>query len=106
MTSSEKCVLGSVIHYFDWFVCFFIIELHELFVLFWSVIHCCSHHLQIFSPILWVVFSLVMVPFAVQNILSLTRFHLFIFVFIFFRRWLRKDIPVIYVKECSVNVLL
>ena len=107
MTSLEKCVLGPAINYFDWFVClFFVIELNELFVLFWRVIHCCSHHLIIFSPILWVVFSFVMVSFAVKNLLSLTRFHLFIFVFIFFRRWLRKGIPVIYVKECSVYVFL
>ena len=36
------------------------------------------------SPILWVVFSfLLMVSFAVQKVLSLIRSHLFIFVFMF-----------------------
>ena len=39
--------------------------------------------LQIFSPILWVLFVLSMVSFAVQKLLSLIRSHLFIFVFIF-----------------------
>ena len=83
MTSLEKCVLGPAIHYFDWFV-FSVIELHELFVLFWRVIHCCSHHLIIFSPILWVVFSFVMVSFAVQNLLSLPgSICLFLFLFSF-----------------------
>ena len=40
-----------------------------------------SYHLQIFSPILWVVFLFV-VPFALQKLLSLITSHLFIFVFI------------------------
>ena len=39
-------------------------------------------HLQIFSPILWVVFILFMVSFAVQKLISLIRFHSFIFAFI------------------------
>ena len=38
--------------------------------------------MQIFSPILWVVFSFFMVSFAVQKLLSLIWSHLFIFVFI------------------------
>ena len=39
--------------------------------------------MQIFSPILRVVFVLFMVPFAVQKLLRLIRYHLFISVFIF-----------------------
>ena len=42
-----------------------------------------SHHLQIFSPILWIVFFiLLMVFFAVQKILSLIVCHLFNFAFV------------------------
>ena len=63
-------------------------------------------HLQQFSPILWVVLSLLfflMVSFAVQKILSLSRSYLFIFVSIFFTlgdvskktlsRFMSKSVP-------------
>ena len=52
-------------------------------------------------------FFLSMVPFAVQNFLSLTRSYLFIFVFIFITLGGRpKDTSVIYVKEYSTYVFL
>ena len=51
-------------------------------------------------------FTLFMVFIVVQNLLSLIRSHLFIFVFIFTGRWLQKDFDVIYVKECSACVSL
>ena len=41
-----------------------------------------SHHLQIFSPNLWVVFISFIVSFDVQKLLSFSGFHLFIFAFI------------------------
>jgi len=40
-----------------------------------------------------------MVFIAVQNLLSLIGSHLFIFVCIFIRRWLKKDLAVIYLKN-------
>ena len=39
-----------------------------------------------------------MVSFAVQNLLSWIRSHFKVFVFIFIRRWVKKDISVIYVS--------
>ena len=42
-----------------------------------------SCNLHVFSPILCAVFYFFMVSFTVQKILSLIRFHLFSFVFIF-----------------------
>ena len=49
-----------------------------------------------------------MVSFAVQKLLSLIRFHLFIFAFISFTSGdgSKKDIAVIYVKKCSAYVFL
>ena len=34
MSSLEECLFRSSAHIFDWVVCFFDIELHELFVYF------------------------------------------------------------------------
>ena len=65
--------LGCLFSYWaKWAVC-----------LFWRI-PCWPLHLQKFPPILWGCLSVVfMVSFAVNNLLSLIRFHLFIFVFIF-----------------------
>ena len=64
--------------------CFFITELHELFVYFdiksWSV----TSFAKIFSHSIGCLFALFMVSFAVQKLLGLIRPHLFIFAFILF----------------------
>ena len=47
---------------------------------------------KIFSRFVGCLFTLFMVSFALQQILSLIRSHLFIFVFIFsFEKWIPKD---------------
>ena len=55
ISSLEKCLFRSFTHTFLLCCLFFYIELHEPFVYF-GLISCWSLHLQIFSPIRWVVF--------------------------------------------------
>ena len=65
--------------------------------------------LKTFSPILRVIFLFCFtISFIVQNVLSLIRSHLFIFVFIFitFGGGSKKGLAVIYVRECSAYVFL
>ena len=68
------------------FVCLFLLLLLLLSLwavcIFWRLRPYQSHHLQIFSSSPQVAFSLFMVSFVVQNLLSLIRFHLFITAFI------------------------
>ena len=58
---------------------------------------------NIFSHSVGCFFILFMDFFAVQKLLSLIRFYLFIFgLFVHYSiRWIQKDFAVIYVKECS-----
>ena len=61
-----------------------------------------------FSPIQYIVFCFVIdhCAFAMQNLLSLIRSHLFIFAFIYFALGVRsKKNTTIYVKKCSTYVL-
>ena len=60
---------------------------------------------NIFSHSVGCLFILLMVSFAVQKLLSLIRFRLFIFVFVSFACGDRpKNIAMTYVKECSADV--
>ena len=57
IASLEKCLFKHP--FFDWVVCCFDIELHELFVLILKLIPCQLLYLQLFSPILRAVFLFV-----------------------------------------------
>ena len=76
--SLEKCLLRSFA-VFDRAIHFSVIE---LLIYIWSLILCQLFHLLLLSPILRAVFTLLIVSFIVQKLLSLIRSHLFIFVFI------------------------
>ena len=77
--------------------------------MFWRLICCWSLHLQIFFFLLSVVFFvLFMVSFAIEKLLSLNRFALFIFCFVFItvENGSKKTLLRFFVKECSAYVFL
>ena len=82
MSSLEKCLFRSFSHFM--IVLFFFLALSCIAAcIFWKLILFQLFHLLLFSPILRVVFfTLFIVSFVVQKLLSLIRSHLFIFIFI------------------------
>ena len=62
----------------------------------------------IFSHSEGYLFTLIIVSFVVQKLLSLIRSHLFIFAFISITlgMWVIGDLAVIYVRECFAHVFI
>ena len=74
--------------------CLYILEINPLLF-----------HLQIFSPILRVVF-LSYVFLCCAKAFKFNYVPFVCFYFCYSRRWIKKDLAVIYVKECSSYVFL
>ena len=105
MSSLEKCLF--IWSFFGWIVCFFDIELHELFVNFGDYPLSVASFANIFSHSMGCLFVLLMVSFAMQKLLSLIRSHLFCFVFSFITLGDRlKKILLQFMSECSAYVFL
>ena len=107
MSSLEKCLFRSFSHLliqlFVFLVlscmsCLYILEINPLSIVSFA---------NIFSHSEGCLFTLLIVSFAVQKLLSLIRSHLFtLFLFPYSRRWVMEDLAFIYVMECSAYVFL
>ena len=81
--SLEKCLFSSLAHFFDWVIyfsgilscrsCLYIFEINPLSIASFAII---------FSHSESCLFTLLIVSFVVQKLLSIIRSHLFIFAFI------------------------
>ena len=108
ISSLEKYLFRSLAHFFDWIVCFSDIELYELLVYFEVNLSSVVSFAIIFSHSEGCLFTLFIVSFAAQKLLSLIMSYLFYFCFHshYSRRSVKKDFAVIYVKECSAYVFI
>ena len=78
----EKCLFSYLAHFFDWVVYFSGIELQELLYIFEINSLSVALFAIIFSYSEGCVFTLLIVSFVEQKLLSLVRSQLFIFAFI------------------------
>ena len=105
ISSLEKCLFrSSVLFWIGLFVylilsCLYILQINPLSV---------ASFANTFSHSEGCLFVSLMVSFAVQKLLSFIRSHLFIFVFISISLggWVKKDLAVMYVIQCSACVFL
>ena len=109
MSSLEKCLLSSLAHFLigsfiflelSYRSCLHIFEINSLSVASFAII---------FSRSECCLFTLLIVSFVVQELLSLSRSHLFIYLFILFHYssiLSLEYLSVIYVIECSAYIFL
>ena len=106
-SSLEKCLFSSLAHFFDWVIYFsglsyrsylYIFEINSLSVSLFAII---------FSHPESCLFTLHIVSFIVQKLLSLIRSHLFIFAYFHYSgSWVIEDPAMFHVRECFAYVFL
>ena len=98
-------MFSSLAHFFDWVIYFSGIELQELLYIFEISCLSVASFAIIFSHSECCIFTLLIVSFAVQKLLSLIRSHIYCcFYFLYSRKWVTEDLALIYVIECSAYV--
>ena len=101
--------------FFDWFVCLLLSDMNSLFIL-EIKLSSVAPFANIFSNPIGCLFTLSMISFAIQKVISLIRFHLFIFVFISFAlvEWSKKillwfmlenSLPMFYLGRVCCHIL-
>ena len=102
ISSLEKCLLSSSVHFSLELFLFLRLSQYELFIYVGYLSVSVISFESIFSELVDCLFVLLLVSFAVQKLLSLIRSNFLIFAFISFTLGDKlKSIAVIYVKKCS-----
>ena len=85
MSSLRKCLFRSSAHFLIGFFLFLIFKLYERNYVLWKLSPCWSYYLQIFSPILYILFFVLFYgSFPMQKLLSSIRSYLlFLALFIY-----------------------